>query len=374
LREKIGIDTLKQKLNKARGKWKKYAIENIELNAANTILEHLYQYPWQTTNDYGSFPKDIIDHKEIHCTWFSAIGRRFLLELWIEHKALNIPDHSSLEISIWWEIYYFDAATYGKIYRFHYGRKVWDFRKIEFYDEEKTPINTYAILWNAEIIIQSQMLSNLWHILFIKWETKKAIEMYRKAININPKNISAMNNLSNALIEEWLLDEAANILKKAIELYSRLPHLWGNLWRVFIKKWKYEEATSLFKKAINLKNSPQYHYWLWEALDKQWKTDESIKAFQESIILKDNMPILYERLWNILIKAWYEESWNLFLFVYNIMRQKWKRYQNQKLTIQEEKILQLVQKKKLWSLRRLLFSQIKKEMRIVAKENKKRKW
>ena len=92
LREKIGIEKLKADLDAARESGNNERIVSVETQATETILQTLYEYPYQfTSNQYGYQPNKILRNKEIYCVGFALLWHSFLSELWIEHQWLDIP-------------------------------------------------------------------------------------------------------------------------------------------------------------------------------------------------------------------------------------------------------------------------------------------
>ncbi len=66
LRDKIGVDKLKWKLEIVRKLWNQKEITSLEIQATNTILDAIYNYPYQkTNNDYGYQPNKMLKKKSI---------------------------------------------------------------------------------------------------------------------------------------------------------------------------------------------------------------------------------------------------------------------------------------------------------------------
>jgi hypothetical protein len=194
LRDKLGVNDLKNELKILR-KWKNIKIiEEKEREIANKIINILYtEYPYQDTDlENGYQPSIILKTKQIYCVWFSLIWHSLLKELWIKHEWLDWLKHSALKLIIWWNDYLFDVTLYGDIKKIKKGRwkKLWIYKEIILNDcILKNPMFFYS--GDPEKILFSQILWN-------KAETitcsKKRLEIYEKIIKINPKFSLYFNN------------------------------------------------------------------------------------------------------------------------------------------------------------------------------------
>ena len=176
---------------------------------------------------------------EIQCIWYSLLGHAFLTELWIEHNWLDLPDHSALEVIIWWTKYYFDATGNDQLLEFEYWEKIWEYSKINwkwwiFW------IPQFAIKWNPEKILLSHIFNNKWTSLLNSWRYKESKEMFDSAIELNPTYTQA----------------------------------YYNKWTVLLFLERYEEAIEMFDRAIELNPTESgYYYWKWIVLGKRWKRE-----------------------------------------------------------------------------------------------------
>ena len=386
LRDTIGIENLKQTLNQARKKWKIRTIEKYEKKAVNRILEELYKFPWQNTSDrYGESVKHIKETKQIQCVGYSNVWHKFLQELWIEHYSITMDKHSALDIIIWWENYYFDATAYRDIRPFYYWDEKGKYKEIVFKGiRENIYTWLYAFSENPEISLQSHLLHNLWIMNFDNWDVDMGIEIYRQALIYNPDSAKThrvfwdmLSKKWKLLREEWLSKEAEIYENKAIETYKTAIPLdsspWDTmnyLWDLFTRRWNYSEAMKILEYALKTGNkSSKIFHSIGNVFKEQWKLDKAEKFYKKSINWNSKIPEWYSSLWKLLIKNWLSHSWNLITFAYKVMATEenvsgdfWK---------EENKIIKLIQKEGYWRLRRFLFSEIKKEKKIQAKEKEK---
>jgi len=129
----------------------------------------------------------------LQCTWFSIVWHAFLSELWIKHKWLSIPRHSALEVNIWWKSYLFDATKLDEIVEFSYWNKNWIYTEMiwaRWFD---------FISWDPEKILQSHIYANL----RCCKTNDKAIEMYKKTIELNPIDVFIYNKISKLFSKIW---------------------------------------------------------------------------------------------------------------------------------------------------------------------------
>ena len=82
---------------------------------------------------------------------------------------------------------------------------------------------------------------------------QQAIEMYRKAIELNPEIDEAHNNLGICYGETGNFIESIKMFEKAVELNPKYTEAYNNLGSSYYYLEKnYPKAIEMFKKAINL--------------------------------------------------------------------------------------------------------------------------
>ena len=252
LREEIDIEKYKQELEEVRNTWNKEEISKKELEAANAIIKSLYvNFSYQQTKeDYWYQPSKIQQTKQLYCIWFSIVWHTFLEELWIKHKWINIHKHSALEVNIWTKKYLMDITSYPFVLEFKYWEKKWSMVKIspiwwEEQDKNWNIIETYFQSWNIEKILFWQIYNNKWGTYFIKTEIKKAIELYNKALKINPNDLFVYMNKSFTLLFSWKI--------KLYILYRYIIDLlkWNNIYLIEILYRKEKKQIQTFIKNKN---------------------------------------------------------------------------------------------------------------------------
>ncbi len=131
----------------------------------------------------------------------------------------------------------------------------------------------------------------------------EAIAAYRKAIQLNPKDAKAYYNLGNALSNQKKLAEAIAAYHKAIQLNPQYAAAYVNLGNALDDQKKFDEAIFAYQKAIQL--NPQYaeaYYNLGIVLDNQKKLAEAIAAYHKAIQLNPQYAAAYVNLGNVLAK------------------------------------------------------------------------
>jgi len=278
LRDKIQIDKRKEKLATARANNNTAEINKIELAATNAIIARLYEYPCQNTPDnHGYQPPKIQKYKEIYCVGFSLLGHAFLSELGIRHQWLNIPSHSALSINIWDKLYYFDATVDQEVHEYIYGESMGAYRKIKL---ESVSFNEdiYAYPWDPEDILLAQLYNNKWISLAKPGQRDEAIDMYDKAIELDPKDGGAYNNKWVSLNKLGKYDEAIDMYDNAIELDPNNSAAYNNKWVSLDDLGKYEKAIDMYDKAIAL--DPKYS----SAYKNKWISLAKLKKHKEAAI------------------------------------------------------------------------------------------
>jgi len=276
LRDKIWINEYKERLDCARRKGTEWEIAQIEFEAANSIIKALYEYMYQKTNDEIWYePSKIREFKEIYCVWYSLLGHAFLAELWIEHYWLNTSEHSALNVVIRKNNYYFDATMRNSLWHFDYweswrssGRQ-WEYSEIDpkWWWRFRTP--RFAIRWDPEKILLSQIFGSKWDALFNLWRYKEAEELFNREIEINPTDVWGYYNKWDVLKKRWK--------HKLSKLYIYSSDLLE--WNEVKKNGSYKKEKQKIKQCIDSKD----YEWIREYLIELEKKGDYRKLFVDSI-------------------------------------------------------------------------------------------
>ncbi len=303
LREKIGIDNLKKKLKVVREKGNPTEIAQEELNATNTIIYNIYEYPYQKTrNDYGYQPSKILENKELYCIWFSLLWHAFLSELWIKHKWLTMPSHTALKVLIWKESYYFDAVALDKIVKMQAEKNIWEYTKWKLPPDYELSIDIIAKDGNPENILLSEIYQNKAVSLMEKWELDRAWNLLNKAIKLVPKLATAYDNLGNILYKKWKWKKSIDYHNKALSLIPNTALFLSNKWLALAHLAKYEEAISCYDEAIQSEpNNPVWYTRKWNFLGEiLWQYGKALVLYNKALELEPNNPGFLFNKWNAL--------------------------------------------------------------------------
>jgi tetratricopeptide (TPR) repeat protein len=124
-----------------------------------------------------------------------------------------------------------------------------------------------------------------------------AVELYRKAIEIDPGNALAYNNLGNTLVNLKRLDEAEVSHRKAIELDPNNASAHYNLGIALYQLKRYGEAEAAYRKAIELDPTFALNYNnLGVTLRSSKRLDEAEAAFRKVIEVDPNLALAYNNL------------------------------------------------------------------------------
>lgn len=247
LRKKIGIDQFKRELDNVRRDWDEAKIEEVELRAANRLIEVLYDYPYQLTkNKHGYKLSKMIDTKELFCVGYSLLWHAFLSELWIWHQVLDNIFHSAIIISQTSsrKTYYFDPYIFKECHEIDKApTKYWSYVRMHWISSVQ--FSLYGREGDVEALLLSQIYNSLWMEIF-----SYADALFQK------------RDFASAI---WFYDEAIEMFKLAIESNHQYGAAYNSIWITITQKLKakqlikhkipkndYDAALLAFDKAIEL--------------------------------------------------------------------------------------------------------------------------
>jgi len=162
------------------------------------------------------------------------------------------------------------------------------------------------ILWE-DVVSKSPYKSRSYNNLGYAYESRglidKAVEHYRRAIQLNPNNIEAYNNLGNAYVKRNQFDKAIEQFQAAIALKPNYPKANNNLGVAYAKRGMFDKAIERFQIAITAKpdyTSAQNN--LGNAYYVKGQFDKAIEHFLIALELGSDAPLTHYRLANAYYK------------------------------------------------------------------------
>jgi tetratricopeptide (TPR) repeat protein len=115
-----------------------------------------------------------------------------------------------------------------------------------------------------------------------RWD--QAVENFQKALALNPNLSVAHFNLGNALALEGRLTEAAAHFQEALRIKPEYPEAYNNLGRVLAAQGQLDAAIDRFRRAVQIQpDFAEAHQSLAMALDEKGRKEEAIQEFQEAM-------------------------------------------------------------------------------------------
>lgn len=128
-------------------------------------------------------------------------------------------------------------------------------------------------------------------------EFDRAVELFQKVIDLDPKFAPAYNGLGlvHQSFEQGDLNESIRYFKIAIELAPDYGESWNNLGRAYYARGRFVDAEKAFLRSLEIKPD-QVDVQLalaWDYLLGQSRPDEAISFFDKALPFKDDPMIHY---------------------------------------------------------------------------------
>jgi Tfp pilus assembly protein PilF len=121
-------------------------------------------------------------------------------------------------------------------------------------------------------------------------KTPAAIELYRKTVELDPHNATALNNLAYLLVEANQLDEALKFSQKAKELAPDNPSIEDTLGWTYYQKGMYSLAMTHLQTAVAKEVSARRQYHLAMACLKAGDQNQGRKALEAALKIDPKLP------------------------------------------------------------------------------------
>ncbi len=143
----------------------------------------------------------------------------------------------------------------------------------------------------------------------------EAIEYYKKAIEINPKNIEAYKKIGDCYDYNNQEDESIKYYKKAIEIDPNYKDAYNNIGLFYSKQKQYDKAMKYYKKAIEI--DPNYkgaYYNIGLCYSKQKQYDKAVVYYKKVIKIDSYHKDAYNNIGNCYYN---KSSYNKAIEYYN---------------------------------------------------------
>ena len=145
--------------------------------------------------------------------------------------------------------------------------------------------------------------SNLGAMLVRQGKLGEAAASFKRTLQIKPDYAEAYNNLGNILKGQGKLDEALESYKRALEIKPNYPVAYNNLGNALKDQGKLDEAVASCKRALEIKpDFAEAYINLGNALKEQGKLDEAVASYKQALEIKPDYPVAYNNLGTVLTK------------------------------------------------------------------------
>jgi len=145
--------------------------------------------------------------------------------------------------------------------------------------------------------------SNLGAMLVRQGKLAEAAASFKRTLEIKPDYAEAYNNLGNILKGQGKLDEALESYKRALEIKPDYPVAYNNLGNALKDQGKLDEAVASCKRALEIKpDFAEAYINLGNALKEQGKLDEAVASYKQALEIKPDYPVAYNNLGTVLTK------------------------------------------------------------------------
>jgi tetratricopeptide (TPR) repeat protein len=174
-------------------------------------------------------------------------------------------------------------------------------RKMPYSSQLHVGLGTYLLqqgkieeaIYEFELAIKlkpdATTFNNLGVALGLKGRTDEAMENYKKAIRLDPKNAEAHYNLGNIFLSQNKFKQAIGEYEKAVSINPKYTKANINLSVALERESRFDEAIEYADKTVKTEpNNVDAHYNLAIALAQQGRLDEAIDHFGKTIEIDPN--------------------------------------------------------------------------------------
>lgn len=146
------------------------------------------------------------------------------------------------------------------------------------------------------------------------WKYLKAIEQYKKVIDLNPNYSNAYFNMANQYSNLWKYNEAIIAYKNVIKLNPNDVDAYYNIWIAYLNIKDNNNAIKSYKKAIEIKPESSFYYQLWNSYFNNKEYKKSIIAYEKCI----NLNPKYKK-----VQEYYKSTIYIYNITYDYLPKSW---------------------------------------------------
>ncbi|MEA5539153.1 tetratricopeptide repeat protein [Limnoraphis robusta Tam1] len=151
-----------------------------------------------------------------------------------------------------------------------------------------------------------------------------------RALTLEPEGVTAEEYIqfANALIELGKVDWTVICYKKAIQLDPRQVEAYLNLGEIFISQQQLENAIAIYNQAIeHHPQKPEFYCKLGQVLVQLERWEEAITAYNQALALNPNLALIYHNLGEVFVsKAQFEQAIDCYKQLIQLEPDNWEAY------------------------------------------------
>ena len=153
--------------------------------------------------------------------------------------------------------------------------------------------------------------NNMGNALQEKGDAEKAVACFRKALEFQPNHVDAMNNLANCFQEQGKLEDSIALYRKAIELRPLFAKAHGNLGNALRALGRIDESIATCRKAVEMMPTmEEAHVNLGTAPHMAGRYTEGVASCHRAIELRSDFAEVHKDLsLMLLVQGKFEEGW-----------------------------------------------------------------
>lgn len=152
------------------------------------------------------------------------------------------------------------------------------------------------------MILLAEAFYNLGNELQELGQLERAVDNYRRALEINPGYAEAHSNLGNVLRDLGQLDEAVASYRRALELKPDYAEAHSNLGNALRDLGQLDDAVASYHQALKINSDcAVVHFNLGNALRDLGELDDAVASYRRALVIKPDYAIAQCNLGNVLL-------------------------------------------------------------------------